>query len=163
MSAIFPAAVATQLQLLTSINNTKVMLAVSAGVGDTSLTVDDASALPTSGYLTFSDNDSSPETIYYTGKSGSTVLTGVTRGADGTAAGTHLSGAFLEQRWNADYHNIVTLELIAVETYLSSRFGLVTSEINIPSAIALNMVATDDGFTYHIFMQGGNLVWQRVA
>lgn len=139
MSAIWPAAVATQLQLLTAINNTKVTLAVNAGVGDTTITVDDHSALPNSGYLTFADNEDSPETIYYTGKSGSTDLTGVTRGADGTAAGTHTAGAFLDQRPNAAYHNLLVTEIIALAQNLANRFGLNTNII-IPTGISVQAV-----------------------
>ncbi len=132
MSAVWPSAVAATLQLLQAINNTKVTLSVDAGIGDTTLTVDDASPLPTSGFLTFDDNDANPETISYTGKSGNN-LTGVTRGDDGTAAGTHIAGANLELRWNAEYHNRLVTELIAVEQNLSDRFGTGT-DIVIPTA-----------------------------
>jgi hypothetical protein len=123
MSAIFPAAVATQIQLLTAQNNTSVVLNVNAGIGDTTITLANASGLPASGYLTFADNESNPETIYYTGISGAN-LTGVTRGADNTSATTHTAGATLEQRWNAAYHNTLTLEIAAIEQNLSDRFGL---------------------------------------
>ncbi len=140
MAAIFPGAVATQLQLLTALNNTKVTLDVSAGIGDTTITVDDTSALPASGYMTFADDEDSPETISYTGKT-ATTLTGVTRGADGTAAATHTAGAFLEQRWNADYHNILTLEMRAVEQYLSDRFGI-TSHIVVPAGVNVTFQKT---------------------
>lgn len=142
MSAIFPGAVATPLQLLTAINNTKVTLNADAGIGDTTMTVDDASPLPASGYLTFDDHETNPETVYYTGISGAD-LTGVTRGADGTSAGTHITGAHLEQRFNADYHNIVTTELIAVEQYLSDRFGKGSSPV-IPSGKTLTIAATSN-------------------
>jgi hypothetical protein len=146
MSAIFPGAVATQLQLLTALNNTKVTLDVDAGIGDTTITVDDTSALPTSGYLTFADDEDSPETISYTGKT-ATTLTGVTRGADGTAAASHTSGADLEQRWNADYHNIVTLETVAVEQFLSDRFGI-TSHIVVPAAVNVTLKATSNQISF---------------
>jgi hypothetical protein len=144
MSAIFPSSVATTLQLLQAINNTKVLLNVDAGIGDTTLTVDDASPLPTSGYLTFNDNESNPETVQYTGKSGND-LTGVTRGADSTAAGTHVADGTtaLEMRWNAAYHNTLTAELIAVEQFLSDRFGLGTSPV-VPSAKNLTLAATSN-------------------
>lgn len=140
MSAIFPAGVATALQLLTAVNNTKVTLNVDAGIGDTTLTVDDASPLPSSGYVTFDDNESDPETVQYTGVSGNN-LTGVVRGADNTSAGTHTAGANLEMRWNAAYHNIVTTELIAVEQYLSDRFGIGANPI-VPSGKTLTLAAT---------------------
>jgi len=123
MSAIWPSAVATTLQMLQALNNTKVTLNVNAGIGDTTLTVDDASPLPTSGYVTFDDNETNPETVNYTGKSGNN-LTGVTRGADSTAAGTHVAGAHLEMRWNAAYHNTLATEIIAIEQNLSDRFGV---------------------------------------
>jgi hypothetical protein len=137
MSAFFPSSLATALNLLTAINNTKVLLDVNAGIGDTTITVDDASPLPTSGYLTFNDDTDNPETIKYTGKSGND-LTGVTRGADGTSAGTHTADGTtaLEMRWNADYHNILALEIIAIATNISNRFGLNTN-IVIPTGISV--------------------------
>jgi hypothetical protein len=125
MAAIFPSAVATQLQLLTAQNNAMIVLDADCDFDDDILTVSDPSSLPSSGYLTFIDTD---EVLHYTGKTTST-LTGVTRGADGTSAAGHLAGVDLEQRWNADYHNIVTLELVAVEQYLSDRFGIGTSPV----------------------------------
>ncbi len=140
MSAFFPGSVATSLQLLTAINNTQVTLTVNAGIGDTSVTVDNASPLPTAGYLTFDDNEGNPETVFYTGVSGN-VLTGLTRAADGTSAAAHTAGAHLQQRWNAAYHNIVTTELIAVEQYLSDRFGIGSSPV-IPSAKTLTIAKT---------------------
>lgn len=140
MSAVFPSSVATALQLLTAINNTKVTLTVNAGIADTTLTVDDASALPTSGYVTFDDNDSSPETISYTGKT-ATNLTGVTRAADGTTAAAHVAASHLEMRWNAAYHNTLTTEVIAVEQYLSDRFGIASNPV-VPSGKNLTLAAT---------------------
>src|SRR5258706_11331419 len=139
MPAIWPSAVATTLQMLLAINNTKVTLNVDAGIGDTTLTVDDASPLSTSGFLTFDDNSSSPETVSYTGKSGND-LTGVARGADGTAAGTHVTGSHLEMRWNAAYHNTLATELIAVEQNFSYRFGTGTN-IVVPAARTFTLAA----------------------
>jgi hypothetical protein len=140
MAAIFPGAVATQLQLLTAINNTKVTLNADAGIGDTTVTVDDASPLPLSGYLTFDDHETNPETVFYTGVSGNN-LTGVTRGADSTSAAAHVTGAHLEQRWNAAYHNTLTLEIASVEQYLSDRFGIGSSLV-VPSTKTLTLAAT---------------------
>lgn len=158
MSAIWPSAVASTLQMLLAINNTKVTLNVAAGIGDTTLTVDDVSPLSTSGYLTVDDNADNPETISYTGKSGNN-LTGITRGADGTAAGTHSSGAHLEMRWNAAYHNTLATELIAVEQNLSDRFGTGTA-IVIPSGIAYTIASTPDFFNtttaFRILSSSGN-------
>src|SRR3954469_13535205 len=142
--AFFPAAVPTALQLLTAINNTKVILGVSAGIGDTVITVDDASALPSSGYVTFNDNEDSPETVSYTGKT-ATTLTGVTRGADGTAAATHSADGVtgLEMRWNAAYHNTLANEIIAVAQNITNRFGLGTA-IVIPAGISFTAQATSN-------------------
>ena len=163
MSAVFPSAVATALQLLTAINNTKAILGVSAGIGDTTITLTDASALPASGYLTFNDNESSPETIQYTGKSGNN-LTGVTRGADSTAAGVHVADGTtaVEMRWNAAYHNMLVTELIAIEQNLSDRFGVGGRAIVIPVATTFSMIG-DDGFTYQLSIVSGVPTWQRIA
>lgn len=140
MAAIFPSAVATTLQMLQAANNTKVTLNVNAGIGDTTLTVDDPSPLPTSGFVTFDDNEANPETIQYTGKSG-VNLTGVTRGADSTAAGTHTAGAHLEMRWNAAYHNTLATEIIAVEQNISDRFGVGTN-IVVPGTVSFTFAKT---------------------
>lgn len=144
MSAIWPSSVASALNLLTAVNNTKVTLNVNAGVGDTTLTVDDASPLPASGYVTFNDNETSPETVYYTGISGGNTLTGVTRGADNTAAATHVVGAGLEQRWNASYHNTLAAEIVAIETDLAARFGdgASSNAIVVPSGVSFTLKNT---------------------
>jgi hypothetical protein len=133
--AFFPSAVATAAQLLVAKNNTKVLLAVAAGVGDTTLTVDDASPLNNTGYLTFDDDADNPETISYTGISGND-LTGVTRGDDNTSAGTHVIGVGLELRWNAKYHNILADEIRAAVGNIRDRFGLNTN-IVIPTGISV--------------------------
>src|SRR6267142_4201810 len=117
MPASFPAAIATNLTLFTAVNNALVVLDANIDGVVTSIQVDDASALPASGYLTFADTH---ETIYYASRS-ATLLSSVTRGADGTAAAAHLAGADMEQRWNADYHNADVTELIAVETNIKNR------------------------------------------
>jgi len=144
MSAIWPSAVATTLQMIQAANNTKVLLDVDAGIGDTSITVDDASPLPTSGYVTFNDNESSPETIQYTGVSGN-VLTGVTRAADGTTAGAHTANGTtaLEMRNNAAYHNTLATEIIAIEQNLSDRFGTGTN-IVVPSSRTFTLAKTSN-------------------
>lgn len=144
MAANWPSAVSTTLQLLLAINNTKVLLNVNAGIGDTTLTVDDASPLSTSGYLTFNDDEANPETISYTGKVGND-LTGVTRGSDGTSAGTHVADGTtaLEMRWNAAYHNLMATEIIAVEQNLSDRFGTGTN-IVVPATRTFTLLATSN-------------------
>jgi hypothetical protein len=137
--AFFPSAVPTTANLLVALNNTKVLLDVNAGVGDTTITVDDASPLQSSGYLTFNDDDDNPETISYTGKSGND-LTGVTRGDDSTAAAAHSADGTvaLEARWNAKYHNLLADEVIAVATNVKNRFGLNT-DIVVPTGIAFQI------------------------
>lgn len=174
MSAIFPAAVATQLQLLTAQNNSLVELTVACGVGDTILTVDDTSALPTVGYLTF--DDGSNEVIHYTGVT-ATTLTGCTRGADSTTAAIHAAGVNLEQRWNADYHNILTLEIASIEDNIRDRLGLNTN-IVVPTGVTVTVTNTDitlsgagkgivvkdavDGNSYRIAISGGELTTEQV-
>ncbi len=134
--AFFPTSIPSALDLLTALNNTKVILAVDVGIADTTITVDDASPLSTSGYLTFDDDPDNPETISYTGKSGND-LTGVTRGVDGTAAGTHTANGTtaLDARFNAKYHNILVDEIRAALTNIVARLGLNTA-IVIPTGIA---------------------------
>lgn len=134
MAAIFPGAVATQIQLLTAVNNAMVILDADVDIDDDVITVDDASPLPASGYMTFVDTD---EVIYYTGKTLNT-LTGCTRGADGTTASAHLAGVDLEMRWNAAFHNTLTLEMVSIEDNLRDRFGLNT-DIVVPTGVAFQI------------------------
>jgi hypothetical protein len=132
--AFFPSSVATQLQLLTPKNNTLVILAADCDIDDDVLSVDDASPLPDSGYLTFVDTD---EIIYYGSKSGNT-LESVTRGADGSAATTHVAGVDLEMRWNAAYHTVLADEIIAVTDNVRDRFGLDTN-IVVPTGVTFTI------------------------
>lgn len=140
--AFFPAAVPTAADLLVALNNTRVLLDVAAGIGDTTITVDDASPLGSSGYLTFNDDEDNPETIAYTGKAGND-LTGVTRGADGTTAAAHVADGTvgLEVRWNARYHNILTEEIVAIADNIRDRFGLNT-DVVIPAGVNFTLQKT---------------------
>lgn len=65
----------------------QVHLAISIGANDPSLIVDNASSLPNSGTVLIDR-----EQIIYTGKLGN-QLTGLTRGANGTAAASHSANA----------------------------------------------------------------------
>ncbi len=73
------------------LNASGVTLASAIGAGDTSLTLTDAGAFPTSGTILIDQ-----EQISYTGKSGNT-LTGLTRGVNGTTAAAHNAGTAVTQ------------------------------------------------------------------
>lgn len=126
MSSYFPSSVPTTLQLFTAKNNISVVL--SSAINDiiTTLPVVDTSNLPNSGYVTAEDG--SNEVIYYAGKTSNT-LTGCIRGADGTAASSHASASTLGMWWNADYHNILAVEIVGIAQNLSDRIGLSATQL----------------------------------
>lgn len=89
------------------------------GINDaiTTVTVDDASSFPSSGYIVIDT-----EVIKYSGTTG-TSFTGCTRGADGTSAAVHTDGTVVYHNWVADHHNALKDEIIAIATNLTNRIG----------------------------------------
>jgi hypothetical protein len=126
--AFFPSSVATALELLEARNNKSASLDIAVNQFATTLDLDDSTPFPASGYVTFADNK---EIVQYTGNAAN-QLTGCTRGADGTVATSHSAGVSIEQRHNAAYHNTLTDEIIAIETYLQSAFGLTPIPLLLP-------------------------------
>ncbi len=74
--------------------NAVTTLSVAAAAGDTTLTVADTTAFPAAGTLLV-DN----EQVTYTGKT-ATTFTGLTRGANATAAAAHTAGSVVKQVGN---------------------------------------------------------------
>lgn len=123
MAAIFPSAVVTQAQLWTAVNGISTTLSALIDNLVTTLNVVDTTSFPSTGYVVIDS-----EVIKYTGKTG-TSFTGCTRGSDGTTAASHSSSAIVAALAVADHHNIVTLEMAAIEQNLSDRIGLGSTQL----------------------------------
>lgn len=115
MAAIFPGAVATQAQLWIAVNGISTTLNGAIDSLVTTINVIDTTSFPSTGYIVIDS-----EIISYTGKTG-TSFTGCTRGADGTSAASHATAAVAAALAVADHHNILTLEMVAIETLLGSN------------------------------------------
>ncbi len=107
--AIYPGAVATDSDLFIASNNTETNLTSALGVGETTIPVNDTTDFPSVGFITIDG-----EAMSYTGKTALT-FTGVTRGADGTTAATHLITALVIQSVIAAHHNVLKEEIKALE------------------------------------------------
>lgn len=108
----WPTSVAGNGDLYLAKNRLSSTLAVAIGVGDTTITLADASAFPTVGIVTIGG-----ELIKHTGVSGND-LTGCTRGFDGTSPSAASIGALVKHNVVAQHHNVIKDELIAVEASL---------------------------------------------
>jgi len=115
MSAIFPAAVATQAQLWTQVNG--ISTTINGAIDNLVATVNviDTTNFPATGYFTIDT-----EVIKYTGKTG-TSFTGCTRGADGSTAASHTDGSIAAAYAVAAHHNDTTQEIVAIQTLLGSN------------------------------------------
>lgn len=118
MSAIWPTAVATDANLSVAVNSLQTTLGSGIGSSDVTIALASTTGFPTAGYVTI-DN----EVISYTGVSGGN-LTGCGRGADGTSAATHTTGAAVSATIVAAHHNSLKDEIKAIETTLSGLTGL---------------------------------------
>lgn len=118
--SFFPSSVPTALQLLDARNNKSVTLSSDINDVITTIPVADTSNIPTAGYLTFEDG--SNEIIQYTGVT-PTSITGCTRGADGSTASAHSDNGTIGMWGNAEYHNILADEIIAIAQNLQDRIG----------------------------------------
>lgn len=123
MAAVFPGAVSTQAQLRVLVNNVGTYLNGNHTSGVTTITVDDTTSFPSSGYATIDT-----EIFSYTGKTG-TTFTGVTRGVDGTSAAAHSDRSVVNHYFVADHHNHMADEIIAVQQNISTRMSLSTTDI----------------------------------
>lgn len=130
MSAVFPGAVSTQAQLRVLVNNLGTLLNGDHTSGVTTITVDDTTGWPTSGYGTMDS-----EVFSYTGLT-ATTFTGVTRGVDGTTAVAHNDNTVVNHYFVADHHNHMADEIIGIEQNLSDRIGLGSTQLKVPNGSA---------------------------
>jgi hypothetical protein len=117
-SAVFPAAVAADSDLFPASNNITLALAAPIGAGDATFTVVSAAGVNTPCIVTFG-----AEIIHCTTLVGA-VFSGLTRGAQGTAAAAHaitVPGYLNTTAW---HHNQVAAEVRAIEL-AASMIGLI--------------------------------------
>lgn len=96
---------------------------------ETVIPVADVSVFPDApNYATIAGNDGDGETILYTAKTGS-ALSGCTRGVEGTAKRWD-AGEIISRNWTAKDHNVLILNLKALEQLLSNI------QEGIPTALA---------------------------
>lgn len=82
----------------------------------TTINVTSNVGFPTAGYLSIGRRGA-VEIVSYTGVSGTTQFTGVTRGAQGTTARTHLVGSIVASVFTASHHNDIAAAVEALELY----------------------------------------------
>lgn len=121
--ATYPTAAATDAELFVAVNNLSTTLNGAIDSITTTVVLTSSAGFPTAGYATV-DN----EAIKYTGITVNT-LTGVTRGADGTTAAAHLTGALVQHTVIANHHNTLKEEIKAIETDLGSRIAFGTDRL----------------------------------
>lgn len=110
----FPSALDTQDSLIRASNSAKTTLSTSLTIDATTITVVSTTSFPASGAAMVDS-----EIFFYTAKTG-TTFTGVTRGADSTAAATHSSGAAVRGVVTAAHHNTHGQAIVNVQTKVGS-------------------------------------------
>jgi hypothetical protein len=121
MAAQYPTAAGTDANLWVAVNNKSTTLSDNPlTIGATTVNAASTTGFPTSGYITID-----AEAIKYTGTTG-TSFTTCTRGADGTAASSHLLNAQVTQTVVADHHNVLKDEIKAVEGDLVAAMAAIT-------------------------------------
>lgn len=122
--AAFPTSVATDSDLYVAVNATSTQLSDNPlTVGATTVNVVSAAAFPTVGFISI-DN----EIIKYTGKT-ATSFTGCTRGADGTAAASHVQNSQVFHNVIAAHHNAPKDEIIATQQFIDTHIGRSTAVV----------------------------------
>lgn len=117
MAAQYPGAAGTDANLFIAANNLSTSLSDNPlTIGATTVNVASTTGFPTAGYITIE-----AEAISYTGTTG-TSFTGCTRGADGTAAASHVTGLQVYHDIVAAHHNVLKEEIKAIETDLVGSY-----------------------------------------
>jgi hypothetical protein len=106
----FPTALDTTGSLFNTKDNAISTLSSSITNSSSSITVADGSKFPASSFSITIDS----EVIYATTRSGNSI-TGLTRGAGGTTAASHTSGAIVRSPPLAAHHNILAAQLVATQ------------------------------------------------
>lgn len=123
MAATWPTSVKTVATMYVAVNELQTNLSGAINNSVTTITLNSTTNFPTYGTVLI-DN----EVMLYTGISGAT-LTGLTRGFDGTSAAAHSNGAIVSFAIVADHHNVLAVEINAIESYLSNNLGTGTQPL----------------------------------
>lgn len=150
MPAIWPTGVAGDGDLFVAKNNLSTTLNGAVDAVTTTIVLTSAAAFPASGYVTIGT-----EAIKYTGISTNT-LTGVTRGADGTTAASHLNGTAVNHYAVAAHHNAPKDEIIAVETQLAAEMAATKEPTGFPDASTTTISVVDGTRTFTIAPTGAS-------
>ena len=130
----FPGALASDGSLLIAANNLSSTLNGGISSGATAMTLASTVNFPLKGGVTIES-----EAILYTGNDTATsVLSGLTRGADSTTAAIHADGSSVFGHMQARHHNALKDEIIAIETNIASRLGNTTTGIVTPGPLTVN-------------------------
>lgn len=117
MAAQYPGAAGTDANLFVAVNNLSSSLSDNPlTIGATTVNVASTTGFPTTGYITIE-----AEAISYTGVTG-TSFTGCTRGADGTAAASHVTALSVFHNVVAAHRNVLKDEIKAIETDLVASY-----------------------------------------
>lgn len=108
----YPASLDTAVELIQAANNAADTLFAAIGTSNTSLQLLDSTEFADSGIVAIGT-----ELISYTAKSGN-LLTGLTRGVEGTVAASHATGATVSQVITAGSHNVLASAILALEAKL---------------------------------------------
>lgn len=150
MSAIWPTGIAGDGDLFVAKNNLSTSLNGAVDAVTTTIVLTSAAAFPASGYVTIGT-----EAIKYTGIAVNT-LTGVTRGADGTVATSHLNGTAVNHYAVAAHHNAPKDEIIAVETQLAAEMAATKEPTGFPDASTTTISVVDGTRTFTIAPTGAS-------
>lgn len=130
----------------------KTLLSAAASTGSTSLTVEDLSSFHTRGILAIGTGGDHFELVTYTGVSGTTQFTGVTRGVDLSSPLTHVAGSVVAQVPVAKNINDLAAAIVAIETKLGAGTGNLiylggtgtSTNANMTNGITIQQGAADD-------------------
>jgi hypothetical protein len=148
--AIWPTSVAGDGDLFQAVNNLSTTLNGAIDDVTTTVVLTDASAFPAVGFVTIGT-----EAIKYTGIAVNT-LTGVTRGADGTVAASHLNGTAVNHYAVAAHHNAPKDEIIAIETQLAAEMAATKEPTGFPDASTTTISVVDGTRTFTIAPTGAS-------
>jgi hypothetical protein len=152
--AQYPTSAATDSDLYVAVNQLSTVLNGSLDASQTTVTVTSTTGFPTVGFITVDS-----EVIKYT-STNSTQFLSCTRGADGTGATTHSSGATVKHAVTAAHHNALKDEVKAVESDLVNGMSRV---INMNSHKITNLTNGTVSSDAVAFGQLGSQVKQMVV
>jgi hypothetical protein len=158
--SVFPTGVATDSDLYVAVNSALTTLTDNplSNVA-TTVNVVSAAIFPSTGTITIDS-----EIIKYTGKT-ATSFTGCTRGFDNTTGASHNLASAVYFNVIADHHNVLKEEIKAIESNISTRLGLGSTDVVIASGnVGIGATSPSDllsitntgGTATHIRLTGAN-------